>query len=185
MPSALRWAFSCLKEGQTNREVDRAEAKARSLSVADMRQTGGGPSILYVLEIAMLRGSRRNFILAISSSGIAPEALCSSENACAAKVRLQLAEFFFQKNLNAISPLIEDPWSGLRFCSGWGDRMWQEVGTALRGAVVVSEKVDQIWYLVRWPYPTEDGVQKKIFFTRSDSDWKLDLNSFLGPFPRI
>lgn len=129
--------------------------------------------------------ARKRLAVALAILTVMPSAFCSSEAAAAAQTRLQLAEAFARKDTQAISPLISDAWSGLRFCSSWGDSMWKQASLALREAKVVSQDGDQILYATHWPHSPEAQKPRTIVFRLTDSGWKLDLNSFLGPFPQF
>jgi hypothetical protein len=100
-------------------------------------------------------------------------------------VRLQLAAAFERKDLKAIAPLVSDAWSGLRFCASWDARMWKAAAVALRGARLRTSGERERVYEVALAEGAEPSPvrRREIQFLLSDGSWRLDLNSFLGPFP--
>ena len=102
-----------------------------------------------------------------------------------------LASAFARKDSAAISKLVDDGWSGLRFCEGWSDGQWQAAANALRSAKLQSRTQSEQIYSVTLRWPNDPADYAKVISlhlgqsTWDGSTWKLDLNSFLGPFPHL
>ena len=94
--------------------------------------------------------------------------------------RLQLADAFANRDLLKVQALVVDPWSGLRFFSvkDGDEAYWQAMATELRQAKLVSTGKHAVVYEIR-----RDGQARKIEFVLGKEGWRLDFNSFLGPFP--
>lgn len=111
---------------------------------------------------------------------LAPVAWCAVDDSPAMPSRLQVADAFAARDLIALEEQVSDPWSGLRFFSVKdGDEVfWRAMGTELREAKLISANKDKVIYEIR-----RDGVPRIIEFIFHRERWRLDLNSFLGPFP--
>jgi hypothetical protein len=116
---------------------------------------------------------------------VAPSIWCADEVVAADKIRLQLADAFTKKDMATIKALVTDPWSGLRFFSEKNDGMRESAGVAFREAKVVTIDENRVAYEIIWPSHTESKNTRKIIFILTSPEWKLDLNSFLGPFPHF
>lgn len=90
----------------------------------------------------------------------------------------ELATAFEHKNEAAARAHLLDGWSGSRFWTQWTDSQWREAATALRGATLKSAHDGERIYLV-----ADEGRTKEIHVQRADGTWRLDYNSFKGPFP--
>jgi len=110
----------------------------------------------------------------------APLAWSATDDSPAMPNRLKLADAFSRKDLDTISTLVSDPWSGLRFFTvrEGNDDFWKDLGKRLREAEIVSTSKSMIIYTIPW-----NGKYREIEFLLIDERWVLDLNSFLGPFP--
>ena len=93
----------------------------------------------------------------------------------------KLAVLFDKQDAAGISPLITDGWSGLRFTSGWSADDWHETATELRSAKLKSStQNERVYVLTVQSKPREVKVLRT-----SETEWKLDYNSFKGPFPHL
>ena len=110
----------------------------------------------------------------------APLVWSATDDSPAMPNRLKLADAFSRKDLDAISTLVSDPWSGLRFFTvrEGNDDFWKDMGKRLREAEIVSTSQSMVIYTIQW-----NGKSREIEFLLIDECWVLDLNSFLGPFP--
>ncbi len=127
------------------------------------------------------------FVLSIAIALIAmvPSLSSAKDNATADEVRLQLADAFVKNDMDAVGSLVSDPWSGLRFFTGRQDGMWERAAVAFRNAQLITMNEKQAVYEIHWPVNAESKKTRTIIFLSQDSGWKLDLNSFLGPFPHF
>ena len=111
---------------------------------------------------------------------LTPLAWSAADDSPAMSSRLQLADAFAGRDLPAIEAQVSDPWSGLRFFSlkDGDEAFWQALATELRTARLISAGKGRVEYEIR-----RDDQPRKIEFIFHDERWRLDLNSFLGPFP--
>ncbi len=93
---------------------------------------------------------------------------------------MRLADAFDAKDAAAARALINDPWSGSRFWSGWSDDAWHQAATDLRTAHFESEHDGRRVYSI-----SRDGHPREITMDSNGGQWRLDYNSFHGPFPHM
>jgi len=119
-------------------------------------------------------------LILLSLMTTAPLAWGSADDSPAMSSRLQVADAFAARDLIAIEEQVSDPWGGLRlFSVKDGDEVfWRTMGTELREAKLISATEDKVIYEIR-----RDGAPRMIEFVFRRERWRLDLNSFLGPFP--
>ena len=130
--------------------------------------------------------NRRHFFIAGVALLMVTFAACKSAPEAAMNepgdlVLNKLAVLFDKQDAPGISPLIADGWSGLRFTAGWSADTWHETATELRSAKLKSSTPDERVYVL-----TVQGQPKEVKVLRtSETEWKLDYNSFKGPFPHL
>lgn len=109
-----------------------------------------------------------------------PLAWCAVDDSPAMPSRLLVADAFASRDLEAVSLLISDAWSGLRLFSvkDGDENFWNGLSKELREAKMLSADKDKVTYEIR-----RDGEPRNIDFIFHNERWRLDLNSFLGPFP--
>jgi hypothetical protein len=91
-------------------------------------------------------------------------------------VRKALAAAFAKKDEAAIERLVSDPYSGLRWCSGWDDARWKKTARTLEEAKRVESTPRERVY---------QSGERRFTIESLNGDWKLDLSSLLGPFPHM
>jgi hypothetical protein len=123
--------------------------------------------------------------IAITLIAMLPHLSIAKDTLAADEVRLQLAAAFEKNDMTTIRSLVSDPWSGLRFFTAGQDGMWERAAVAFRNAQLVTKDEKQVVYEINWPMNAESKKTQTIIFLSQDSEWKLDLNSFLGPFPHF
>ncbi len=112
--------------------------------------------------------------------GVSLSLWAHAEAHAADKLLQRLADAFAKKDLKSVSALINDPWSGQRFCASWDDQAWKAAARALRGAKLKSDSPAKRIYTV------ESGNRARdITVDLGDGGWRLDYNSFMGPFPHM
>jgi hypothetical protein len=127
------------------------------------------------------------FILCIAITLIAmmPRLSAAKDTITADEVRLRLAVAFEKNDMATVRSLVSDPWSGLRFFTTRQDGMWERAAVAFHNAQLVTKNEKQVVYEINWPVNAESKKTRTIIFLSLNSEWKLDLNSFLGPFPHF
>jgi hypothetical protein len=124
-------------------------------------------------------------VVVLVLAGLCCRASGSNETHPADATRLALAAAFEKKDVKVIGELVFDGWSGLRFTRNWGDNDWKVVSRAIREAKLKTSSVRTRIYSVTFYWAHAPGVQTRDVEMSPDNvgHWKLDYNSFLGPFP--
>lgn len=125
--------------------------------------------------------------LFLSASCSSPRVTVSTNDAATSKelrvhpaetTLAELADAFERKDQKAAAAHLIDGWSGSRFWAEWSDRQWRDAAAALRAAQLKSaEDLERTYEIV------DEGTPKTIHLLQNDGVWKLDYNSFKGPFP--
>ena len=103
------------------------------------------------------------------------------------KLLRELADAFEKHDLKAIGARVDDGWSGLRFCASWDAAAWKAAATSLREAKRKSSSPRARVYTVtrRSTNGASSAQARDVSLRIGDEGWRLDLNSFLGPFPHM
>lgn len=89
-----------------------------------------------------------------------------------------LASAFRTRDTARAHALILDGWSGSRFWSEWPPEEWQRAANELENATLLTDSPTERVYTVR-----RASGAREITVALSDGHWRLDYNSFAGPFP--
>ena len=93
---------------------------------------------------------------------------------------LVLADAFEAKDQKAIQGLISDGFSGSRFWPDWSDAQWHAAAVSLRGATLRTSAAEHRVYSV-----SQARGDRDVNMVLDDGHWRLDYNSFQGPFPHM
>lgn len=160
-----------------SREGGQPDGRRRIVGVELVRLAGGARVALTVLA-ALMGGCSCN----APSRGAAPASTDAAAKVAATHpadlVIGELAAGFEREDGNAVQERVSDGWSGSRFRANWAHETWRAAATSLRGAKLKSaSEAQRIYTLV------DNGKEKEVSMQLMNDGWRLDYDTFKGPFP--